>query len=146
MNPYFNKPITAFLRYPSVTSHVLTEGGVHTFQCPSTAELMGTPNFIVLTRWFRLGLVVRNDTYHNTYFDGRLEVQIRPVQGQYVCMGYLPLDGYPEVLLMLANISVVSPTTGPPKGPTNLPGWALAVIPIGNAFMVLMLYKGQFKC
>ena len=122
----------AFLRYPNITSHVLTEGGIHTFHCPSKAEFSGTPDYTVITRWFRQDLAIRNDTYHTTFFDGRLEVQTLPEEGEYICLGYLPLPGYPQVLLMRANLSVVSPTSDTPTVPTTLPVWAIAVIPIGN--------------
>ncbi|KAI6650368.1 Basic fibroblast growth factor receptor 1 [Oopsacas minuta] len=117
--------------YPVETSYVLTEGRVHTFHCPSQAEFIGIPGFTVITHWFRNELAVTNDSYHNSFFDGRLLLQINPIEAQYICKGYLPLPGYPVVTLMIANLTVIPPPTMETTVPTVLPVYAIVVIPIG---------------
>ena len=115
------------------TGVVLTLGESHTFQCPSEAMFTGTPSYTVITRWFRDGCVVSNDSYHHSFHDGRLLVRTDPTSGVYECKGYLPLPGYPDVVLMRATLSVVS-TPSPTPPPPTLAAIVIA-LPIGQ-FMV----------
>ena len=125
--------------YPQETSFDLTLGESHTFQCPSEAILEGLPSYTVLTRWFRDGCIVFNDSYHHSFHDGRLFVQIDPVPAVYVCKGYLPLPGYPEVVLMRATLSVVS--TPPPSSPTPTISAIVYALPIGQFMNVLFTHR-----
>ena len=120
--------------YPNDTSFVLTLGESHTFRCPSEAMFNGNPSYTVITRWFRDGCVVSNDSYHHSFHDGRLLVQSDPNPGLYVCKGYLPIPGYPDVVLMRATLSVVSPPPPTTPAPTIAP--IVYALPIGQCLSV----------